>query len=577
MEKMIGFLLSLGSFAFEQYSSNDNKVISYKDFRCQYMPDHKFREDKLFFETDDRILLLDGVIYNKLELMSIYKKSTWEETYIQLSREKDFLNKLRGNFCGCIYYKKTGELICFTDPMAASEIKYCKTSRGLIVATNIDLIKSVLDINRITYTLDVEGLYALLEVGCIHEDRTPIREIKKLRGGDLLIYSNPKKVVNITKYFQFENLPVLELSEDEAIEEFDKRFKKAIKRIVDKNEEYGYKYIVADMSGGLDTRVVNFAIKEVGYKNVINVNYCNRQGIDLKIARQISNDLNNPLIYYDMENGDFLKDIDELIKIYEGSCRFYISTGAFRAYAKIPNIEEIGMAVTGLGGSEIVDALCVQGESHSPAKLTEARIISLELNREYEVDRIYKNYEECNLYNYAMGQILKSGQTRRKYLEFSSPFFDKDFLEFALKLPIKWRKNAYFKCRWIEKKYPEATKYIWQQTGKNLDGTRPFFGIGSELEKNTKRLVNKLCTLFHLNFRMYYSTNMNPFNYWYINNKSLRHFMNTYYDENIDLVENTELRNILQKVWNAENVKQNKLSVLNVLGVIKRYISSYNK
>ena len=53
---------------------------------------------------------------------------------------------------------------------------------------------------------------------------------------------------------------------EDAIENLDIAFCNAITRLVKKNEEYGYKNL-ADLSGGLDSRVIVYTLKRLGFDN----------------------------------------------------------------------------------------------------------------------------------------------------------------------------------------------------------------------------------------------------------------------------------------------------------------------
>lgn len=62
----------------------------------------KFEQDKIFEEDDDFIVVLDGVILNKINLD---KRHDWYQTIISLYIEKGdtFFNDFRGSFSGILH------------------------------------------------------------------------------------------------------------------------------------------------------------------------------------------------------------------------------------------------------------------------------------------------------------------------------------------------------------------------------------------------------------------------------------------------------------------------------------------
>ena len=82
-----------------------------------YSPLPKFENDKLFFEDKEKIVLLDGVIFNKKELLTQYKGEDWRTVYETMYQKDphEFQNALRGSFCGAVYRKDSRELMLFTN------------------------------------------------------------------------------------------------------------------------------------------------------------------------------------------------------------------------------------------------------------------------------------------------------------------------------------------------------------------------------------------------------------------------------------------------------------------------------
>ena len=78
------------------------------DFYFVMKQNGRFSEDKLFYETKDYFILIDGIVLNKNELLDKYKKS-YVEIILQIYQEdRDELPRsLRGPFSGLIYDKNS--------------------------------------------------------------------------------------------------------------------------------------------------------------------------------------------------------------------------------------------------------------------------------------------------------------------------------------------------------------------------------------------------------------------------------------------------------------------------------------
>ena len=92
--------------------SSNQKFIKNDCFVCYNHMVSKFECDKLFVDTEDYLLILDGVIVNKQQLN---RADTWFDSLIQLYCKKGetFFDELRGTFGGVLYDKKVDKYIVF--------------------------------------------------------------------------------------------------------------------------------------------------------------------------------------------------------------------------------------------------------------------------------------------------------------------------------------------------------------------------------------------------------------------------------------------------------------------------------
>lgn len=370
---MNGFILKLGVKNQERIPSKQLEQSNIKHliheqentcFEMYYSPMPLFEQDKLLFETDHFIILLDGFILNKLELLKNYSKTSWSDCFLTLYQESpDFMNKLRGSFRGAVYDKDKNSLICFTNHSGEKTAYYYHGNKELVVVSHNDLMKDYFDANNLECMWNYETAYELLTLGYALDNHSPLNNVYRITAGKYVCFDVNTGSLKVERYHMFKNSPSLNLTEEEALKEFDRLYRQAVNRIFAKNEEYGYCH-EADISGGLDTRMVNWVAHDLGYRNFININYCHPGGIDYDTAKKLSKDLENEFLYYSMENGDFLMDVDDMVGVHGGQVIYCISTGANRSYSKIKD-RNVGIAVTGLVG-EMCNAYWRQGGQHTP-------------------------------------------------------------------------------------------------------------------------------------------------------------------------------------------------------------------
>ena len=173
--------------------------------------------------------------------------------------------------------------------------------------------------NNIKYTFDKIGAYFLLTYGYMLEDYTLFKEIKKLNAGKYIKIKNDN--FEIHTYFEVDNTPDNTLTEEEIIENVDKLFRNAVKLEFEKDKEYGYKH-VASLSGGLDSRMTTWVAHELGYWEQLNVTFSQTDYLDETIAKSIARDLKHEWLFKALDNGNYLKNIDEMIEINFGICLY---------------------------------------------------------------------------------------------------------------------------------------------------------------------------------------------------------------------------------------------------------------
>nr|WP_296480612.1 hypothetical protein [uncultured Acetatifactor sp.] len=541
---------------------------------CEYSKLQKFQNDKLFFVKENQMVLLDGVIFNKKNLIeSSQRENLWSEVYCRLVLEDDdYINKLRGSFCGIVFDMSKMKLEAFTNHSGEKAVYFYHRDDLLIVTSHMELMKEALIHNGQPLQPNIQACQEMLSTGSMLHGNTILKNAYRIMPGCKIIFFDG--VLSNIRYHMFHNIPEQELSLEECIDEADRLFRNAVDRIFSKNLEYGYQ-AEADLSGGLDSRLVTWVAHDLGYKNILNVCYCQKGKIDHMTSRKIAEKLGNQYVFYPMNGGDFFMDVDEMTRKTGGQVFYGVCTGANRTFRLI-DTSNIGLAVTGLLG-ELHNAYWTEGDCHTnPAYINERYTYTPKLSLPEEYKAGYDNYEQMNLYEYSALLFLSSAFARQDLMEVYSPFIDKDYLEFVYKIPLKWRKHYFFTMNWILTKYPDAAKFVWQTKEKPVDKAyyQKIYApkIMWDCQDYLKRIYNKLCRIFKIHSALTLKREMNPIETWYLRNPKLRKFLNDYYEKYRYIISDDDLKNNIQKCHESR-LGMDKIMIVNLLSIMREYFS----
>lgn len=556
---------------------SDNKHYSVERYTI-----NKFLNDKAFYEDNDFVVLTEGVILNSLSLQKKYlgtEKSSAEKmalTVIKMYQEdgEKFFEDFRGSFSGFFYDKKHDLCLIYTNHVGDKQVFYTQTEHGFAFVSEETWLTDYLKNNHLTYSLDMDGVYCLLTYGYMLESHTLINEINKLNAGKYAKIKN--NVLEIKDYYTLDNTPNENETEDEIIDNLDCLFKNAIKLEYEKDKEYGYKHF-ATLSGGLDSRMNVWVSHNMGYTNQLNWTMCQCDYLDEKIAKDIARDLKHDWLFKSLDNGNFLCDIvDEMVDFQFGNV-FFTGCAHGRSSLKLINFDEYGLEHTGQLGDAVLGTYLSKnmnnknyvgvGACSSTLKLIN-RIANIELKYKYDNTELFK------FYNRGFTGILQGNLIPQEYTEVVSPFLDIEFLNYGLHIPEKYRKGELIYQKWILKKYPNAAKYKWEKINARIDEKWiNILGRRILLKRLPKILFNKFFPFTRNKVLKRASSCMNPEEYWYKTNLSLKKSWDDYYETNIKniSINYNFLKEDLQSLYNGDVT--DKAYVLTLLSAYKKYFN----
>lgn len=588
---MPGFIVTINSrVRIANSNENDCEIQSMSTDNCaiERRSSMKFQNDKFLYETEDCILCIDGVVFNNHQLMNAEHVNDWTVCVYQLYKKSPttFYNVFRGSFCGFVHNKIDNSWIFYTDHIGDKQVFYAKVDDGWIVGTELSYIIDTFKLNGLSMSPNIDAAYMLASIGYVIEDNTLINEVKKIFAGHY-ISINSGRIEDIP-YHVFKNVPT-DISLSAAVEKIDQLFRNAVMLQFEKDNEYGYKHLTC-LSGGLDSRMTVWVAHELGYKQQLNVTFCQSNYADFKIAQKIASDLRHDFIYKTLDNGNCLYDIDVVTKLSCGQACYFGLSHSYSLFSKLL-VNDYGIVHSGMLGDVILSSFFSTMEYNISAQIGDAAYSSILLNKlsSYKFHFTYENSEIYKLYNRGFGSC---GQGALAYshtkTETYSPFCDVDFMEFCWSIPLKLRFNHKIYFDWILSKYPGAAKYVWDYTGKlihsfeNKDYIPPKYQyvFGHRIPAITNPdFINYIgrFILRHLGFYEYYKKkrnnilaqeHMNPIDYWFYTNDELRTFMHSYMVDNMKYISDENLRTDLYDLYDNNSTFE-KLETLSVLSAYK--------
>ncbi|GIN90667.1 hypothetical protein J22TS1_17180 [Siminovitchia terrae] len=582
---MPGFLGKIGTITSELFSKNkrselvNNNIVINNNIYIERRTVNKFLNDKVFKEDGDFFVLTEGIILNSLNLIKKYQgKSFFDVIKTMYKKNGDhFFKEFRGSFSGVFIDKKLNKKIIFTNHIGDKQVFYYKQKDNeLIFGSELNYILEYFQENEIQYNLNTEAAYQLLTYGYMLEDNTLINGIKKLSAGNYILIKNDS--FKVIQYYKLNNTPSFDHSEEEVVENIDFLFRQAIKRAFEKDKEYGYKHLVA-LSGGLDSRMTTWVANDMGYgDNIINYTFSQTDYLDETIPKEIASDLKHEWIFKALDNGIFLKNIDEVVSLSSGGALFYGLSHA-KSFLDLINQEKLGIIHTGQLGDVILGTF-FSSRNPRPYSLSDGAYSTTLLHKinKDSIHYFYENEEIFKLINRAFNGTNQGLLIAQEGSESYSPFCDTDFIDYCLKIPVELRLNHRIYFKWILSKYPGAASYKWESIkGKITDKKINIMDRDILLKHVPSKIYNLTLKKFGFKKNSINTKNhMNPLDYWYNTNEDLRSFMDDYFHTNINRLKfNEDLLNDCKFLYTKGNNTE-KNQVLTLLAFLKLYFGETN-
>lgn len=432
---MPGFLLSNAkNIANIDEEKRQCDAIELKDIKIRRNTSSALHKDKCWHETEEYFHVLEGVLLNKDELFKKYSCENIADLLYSL-RNNTFFDEFRGSFSGVRFSKKDNKITVFTNHYGDSGVFYYynKKSNNWIVSSQIDWMIDTLRLNGFEYSLDTKAIYYMLVYAFMADNSTYANEIKRLLPGEYIVVENNRFEVH--SYYKIaRNKFEVNYSEDEIIEEMDRLFRRAVKREYDKDLEYGRRHL-AELSGGLDSRMGYWVARDIGYKDIQLVTFGQSNCLDEKIAKEIAAYWNDEIIVWPMDSGKHLYDIDRVTGLNYG-VSLYSGCGAELHIMDALDMNQYGLMHTGQIGDVVFGTFIRKKEDLF--KIEPDGMYNSYFQGIFEDDSYinYNNKEDQLMTVRALIGCLGSHFVTRTYTEVASPFLDVDIIDFMMSIPI---------------------------------------------------------------------------------------------------------------------------------------------
>jgi asparagine synthase (glutamine-hydrolysing) len=303
-----------------------------------------------------------------------------------------------------IYDSKTGDVISFTDPLG----KKC-----LYVNKDGEISSEIKGVYREGYKLDQTFISSVRKWGYNKDDRTPYEEIKRILPNKIYSFNigSPMFKNIYSDYWEGFNVPIYELRGKSYEEHMDWLWSKMVESV--KNRMLSKNYPVSALiSGGLDSSIIAAIMKS---ESIDKINWFTIENGETEYVDILAKHLNisvNKLTY----------DMDESLnkEIYQKWNETPIDLGSvipqYHLFKAVKDQTGYRIVISGDGSDELFGGY----------------------SRIHEFDSQKSDiFEELSFYHLPRLDKMSMANT----LELRTPFLNLDIVQFALHLPLEWRKD----------------------------------------------------------------------------------------------------------------------------------------
>jgi asparagine synthase (glutamine-hydrolysing) len=470
------FISSCGNYII----SFNGEIYNYKEIALRYLPNFKFKT-----KSDTEVLL-----------------ELW------VKQGQDCLNHLIGMFAFIIYSKIENKIFIVRDRYGVKPAYYHSNKGIFTVGSEVKSLSRALSIHN---ELDLNIVKIYIEFGLYDslDEKTHIKEIKKIPAGSILTYKINERKLEIKRYWNYELISPKTLSK-KAIDDVNAEIYELLNDAIRIRTNSSVPFVV-NMSGGVDSGAL-LALLKLEEKKTNNepflCYYAEHSGADAsretKNLKFLLNRSNNKCRKIVINFDDLKNKVDELVNICDGPIGGFATLGYYQLHKAI-QADGFRLAIDGQGADEVFIGydkyllnnnrdIHVDGTLNSyfrifSANLKSADVNSFSNNHLQVYDDLF--YEKLPR-NLRMNDRLSMACS----VELRSPFLDHRLFEKTFSLPRKiYTANSAslkFQLKNIYSNYYEES--LPKKNGKVTNQTESLLGKNYPIVESS---LENLSSIFH--------------------------------------------------------------------------------
>jgi len=385
------------------------------------------------FQKDGIYIWLDGEFYNRVEVSQHRKIAprTDLELLWQIYRQDHELSPLEqidGIYAAVIYDSVEQKVKLLSDRYGLRHLYWAVCQGSLVWSSEA---KAMLAFPYFEPVIDQQTLKNFFEIGYLLGDGTWFEGVELLPSGTILTWDIRKGTLSRRRYWWWDSIKQQsgKIDLEETAEELGRLFLRAVRR-----RSHGHRLGLM-LSGGLDSRAILAAIPEQEYP-ISALTFGRPGAIDIQIASAAAKVKGAAHHIVEINEHNWLLPRVAGVWWTDGQLNLQHMHGI--------GTLQMARSVMDITLSGFLGDATVGGSYMRNRKSNEIELID----------------------NRGRRFIILGPKTAQTYLHARLPFFDNDFLSFALSIPRELRKRSYIYNRMLLKFFPEYFKAIpWERTG----------------------------------------------------------------------------------------------------------------
>lgn len=294
----------------ENFSSGFSRLAIYGDKKARGI-----------YDSNNITVMLNGEIYNVSEVRNIlesagFRFNTNLETEVITNAYKywgiNFPKHIKGMFAISITDENKNKKILVRDRIGIKPMYYAKSNNTVLFASEIKSIKEEIKTTPDKIALEESNIFGYIS----DTDRTLYNEIKQVNPGETIVID---KELNITKHNYWNKQKARYSDSKDSYAETEKELKDKILKSFDKVFSHGEGKKGIYLSGGLDSTIIAYAAKKLGYDFPAFTMADSEDSEDLKYAKKVAKELGLKHYIYIPKKEDIKRLEKDLAYHYEGS------------------------------------------------------------------------------------------------------------------------------------------------------------------------------------------------------------------------------------------------------------------